>query len=165
MSAHFSAGFSALNPCLSQRGFSEIFVEWMCDSLLLSTELEKKKVDNDVGRVSEYFQELLNCLEREKNWAYDCWGNGFYTHRVKLSLCLESWECEEKYDVQAVEVDWCFTWKVSLILNYIFFLYIFKMLEYMNYFFIQETSFLGLILYYQKSNIEQKMRPSCYSFS
>lgn len=32
-------------------------------------------------------------------------------------------------------------------------------------FFIQETSFLGLILCYQKSNIEQKMRPSRYSFS
>lgn len=31
-------------------------------------------------------------------------------------------------------------------------------------YFIHETSFLGLILYYQQSNIEQKMRPSCYSF-
>lgn len=26
----------------------------------------RKKVDNDVDRVSEYFQELLNCLERAK---------------------------------------------------------------------------------------------------
>ena len=134
MPACFSAGFSALNPSLSQRDCSEIFVEWMCDSLLLFYRTCTKKVDNDVGRVSEYFQELLNCLEREKNWAYYCWGNGFYTHRVKLSLCLESWECEEKYDVQAVEVDWCFAWKVSLILNYIFLLYIFKMLECRNYF-------------------------------
>ena len=31
-------------------------------------------------------------------------------------------------------------------------------------YFIHETSFLGLILYYQQSNIEQKMRPSRYSF-
>jgi len=31
------------------------------------------KVANDVGRVSEYFQELLNCLERGKKiGAYDC---------------------------------------------------------------------------------------------
>lgn len=31
------------------------------------TEVVKKKiVDNDVGRLAEYFQEVLNCLEREK---------------------------------------------------------------------------------------------------
>ena len=29
-------------------------------------ELVRKKVHNDVDRVSEYFQELLNCLERWK---------------------------------------------------------------------------------------------------
>ena len=48
---------------------------------------------------------------------------------------------------------------------YFFSVYIQDVRVYELFFFIQETSFLGLILYYQKSNIEQKMRPSCYSFS
>lgn len=69
----------------------------MNDSLLLLYKICKKKVDNDVDRVSEFFQELLNCLERGKKiGTYDCWGNEFYTHSVKLSLSLESWKCVNK---------------------------------------------------------------------
>lgn len=125
------------------------------------------KVANDVGRVSEYFQELLNCLEREKKiGAYDCWGNGFYTHRVKLSLCLESWECVNKNMMckQSSLTDASHE-KSYLYWSIFFLLHIFiqfKMLECTCYFLFGKPFFL--ISYYQETNFEEKIKPSHYSF-
>lgn len=127
------------------------------------------KVANDVGRVSEYFQELLNCLEREKKiGAYDCWGNGFYTHRVKLSLCLESWECANK-DVMCKQSGLTDAsheksyWYWTVFFSYAF-IHLAQDLRVYVLFFVPENIFLSLISYYQESHFEEKIKPSHYSF-